>query len=98
MEGMRYMNEYERLINYLNSVINDITDRRSKIEEKNVNNSIVKSSLSNIINLIVNHKLELIDIDELGRLLDGLISECKEVGIETMTPEELAIMEGYERR
>lgn len=69
------MSEYERLINYLNSVINDITDRRSKIEEKNVNNSIVKSSLSNIINLIVNHKLELINIDELGRLLDGLMSE-----------------------
>lgn len=38
------------------------------------------------------------DTKQFSRLLDGLISECKEVGIETMTPEELAIMEGYERR
>ena len=33
---------------------------------------------------------------EFSRLLDGLISECKEVGIETMTPEELRRLDGYE--
>ena len=38
------------------------------------------------------------DTKRFSRLLDGLISDCKEVGIETMTPDELAIMEGYERR
>lgn len=30
---------------------------------------------------------------EFGDLLDGLISECKEMGIETMTPEEVAALE-----
>ena len=35
---------------------------------------------------------------EMSALLDGLISECKEVGIETATPEELKrMMEAYER-
>lgn len=32
---------------------------------------------------------------EFAALLDGLISECKEQGIETMTPTELARLEGY---
>lgn len=36
------------------------------------------------------------DVIEFSRLLDGLISECKEVGIETMTPAELARLEGYD--
>lgn len=38
------------------------------------------------------------DTKQFSRLLDGLISECNEVGIDTKTPEELAILEGYERR
>ena len=33
---------------------------------------------------------------EFSVLLDGLISECQECGIETATPEELARMAGYE--
>ncbi len=33
---------------------------------------------------------------EFSRLLDGLISECKECGVETATPEELARLKGYE--
>lgn len=36
------------------------------------------------------------NIKEFSRLLDGLISECKEVGIETKTPNELLQLEGYE--
>lgn len=32
------------------------------------------------------------DTKEFKRLLDGLISECKEVGIQTLTPEELALL------
>ena len=38
------------------------------------------------------------DTREFSILLDGLISECKEVGIQTMTPQELAQLQGYERR
>ena len=30
------------------------------------------------------------DSKEMSRLINGLVSECKEVGIETLTPEELA--------
>ena len=30
---------------------------------------------------------------EFGVLLDGLISECKEMGIETMTPDEVKALE-----
>ena len=37
------------------------------------------------------------DVKEFTRLLDGLISECKEVGIETKTPEQLLELEGYEK-
>lgn len=36
------------------------------------------------------------DTKEMSRLLDGLISECKEQSIETMTPRELAGLKGYE--
>lgn len=40
---------------------------------------------------------------EMSRLIDGLVSECKEVGIETATPDEIARMlkqygERYERK
>ena len=34
---------------------------------------------------------------EFSRLLDGIISECKEVGIETLTPNQLKELEGYEK-
>lgn len=34
---------------------------------------------------------------EFSKLLDGLVSECKELEIETKTPEELAQLEGYEK-
>ena len=33
---------------------------------------------------------------EFSRLLDGLISECKEMEIETKTKEELLLLEGYD--
>lgn len=36
------------------------------------------------------------DTRQFSRLLDGIISECKEVGIETMTPEEIRRLDGYE--
>ena len=35
--------------------------------------------------------------EEMAHLIDGLVSECKEVGIETATPEELSrMLELYE--
>ena len=36
------------------------------------------------------------DTKEFSRLLDGIISECKEMGIETKTPNQLLELEGYE--
>ena len=36
------------------------------------------------------------NIKEFSRLLDGLISECKEMEIETKTPDQLLELEGYE--
>lgn len=39
-----------------------------------------------------------LDTKEFSLLLDGLISECKEQGIETMTPLELEKLKGYEKR
>jgi len=36
-----------------------------------------------------------LDSKEMARLIDGLVEECRNVGIETMTPEELARLEGY---
>lgn len=35
---------------------------------------------------------------EMGQLIDGTISEAKELGIETLTPDELARLEGYEKQ
>ena len=37
------------------------------------------------------------DSKEMARLIDGLVDECRQVGIETMTPAELARLEGYDR-
>ena len=37
------------------------------------------------------------DSREMAQLIDGTIEECKLQGIETMTPDELARLEGYEK-
>lgn len=37
----------------------------------------------------------LYDSNEFSRLLDGLISECKELGIETLPPHEIKRLRGY---
>lgn len=39
----------------------------------------------------------LLDSKEMAQLIDGTISECKEMGIETMSPQELARLQGYEK-
>lgn len=38
------------------------------------------------------------DSREMAQLIDGAIEECKLQGIETMTPDELARLEGYEKQ
>lgn len=38
------------------------------------------------------------DSREMSILIDGIISECQEVGIETMTPDELERLRGYEKQ
>lgn len=38
------------------------------------------------------------DSKEFSRLLDGLISECKEVGVETLPPHEVERLRGYEKK
>lgn len=38
------------------------------------------------------------DTREMSVLIDGTVSECKEAGIETMTPEELRKLTGYEQK
>lgn len=38
------------------------------------------------------------DSKEMAKLIDGTIEECKAQGIETMTPGELARLEGYEKQ
>lgn len=37
------------------------------------------------------------DTKEMSRLLDGVIIDCKDLGIETKTPVELALLDGYEK-
>lgn len=39
-----------------------------------------------------------LDSSEFSRLVDGAIREAKELGIETMTPSELARLEGYDQQ
>lgn len=69
------MNEYEKLITYLNSVINDINNKSRGIEERNVEQSLIKTSLGNIVELIVSHRINEINIAELSNLLGGLVSD-----------------------
>lgn len=38
------------------------------------------------------------DSQEMAKLIDGTVEECKLQGIETMTPNELARLEGYEKQ
>jgi hypothetical protein len=38
------------------------------------------------------------DSREMSILIDGTISDCQDVGIETMTPDELLRLKGYEKQ
>lgn len=85
------MNEYERLINHLNSVINNINSKIRSIEKRNVEQSLIKTSLENIAQLISNHRINEINIDELSKLLTGLISDAEINSIRNKLTELLAM-------
>ena len=54
------------------------------------------SKLTGCTNVILYSGSSVYDTKQMSRLLDLVIAECKQVGIETATPEELARLEGYD--
>lgn len=53
------------------------------------------SKLPGCTNVILYYGSSTYDTRQMSRLIDLVVAECKENGIETMTPEELARLEGY---
>lgn len=50
---------------------------------------------NNVIIYKVYRRSSEMDTKQFSRLLDGIIYECKQVGIETLTPNEILQLEGY---
>ena len=69
------MNEYERLIDYLNSVINNIESKKQSLEYKNGQLISAKISLENFIELISERRIDEINVNNFGMLLSKFISE-----------------------
>lgn len=55
----------------------------------------VPSKLKGCVNLILYYGSSVYDTAQMAALIDRIIEECKAQGIETMTPLELARLEGY---
>ena len=55
----------------------------------------VPSKLKGCVNLILYYGSSVYDTVQMSALIDELVSECKDQGIETMTPAELARLKGY---
>lgn len=53
------------------------------------------SKIEGCTNVILYYGSSLFDSSQMSRMLDLVIFECKQQGIETMTPEELSRLEGY---
>lgn len=53
------------------------------------------SKLAGCVNVIVYYGSSAYDTEQMARLIDELVRECKDQGIETMTPDELSRLEGY---
>lgn len=53
------------------------------------------SKLPGCTNVILYYGSSTYDTRQMSRLIDLVVAECRENGIETMTPEELARLEGY---
>lgn len=53
------------------------------------------SKIDGCVNVILYYGSSTYDTATMSRLIDNLIADAKELGIETMTPQELARLEGY---
>lgn len=51
-----------------------------------------KSKLEGFVNLIAYYGSSTYDTAQMSRLIDGIVSECKEQGIETLTPDKLQLI------
>lgn len=56
----------------------------------------IPSKLEGCVNVVLYYGSSTYDTAQMTRLIDNIIQDCKEQGIETMTPAELARLEGYE--
>ena len=56
------------------------------------------SKLEGCVNVVLYYGSSTYDTAQMSRLIDNVIQDCKAVGIETMTPMELARLEGYEQQ
>ena len=53
------------------------------------------SKLPGCVNLLLYYGSSTYDGTQMARLIDNIVQDCKAAGIETMTPDELAKLEGY---
>ena len=53
------------------------------------------SKIAGCTNVILYYGSSTFDTAEMSRLIDLVVQECKQQGIETMTPEQLSRLEGY---
>ena len=49
------------------------------------------------MNVVFSYGSSTYDTAQMSRLIDNIVQDCKAVGIETLTPSELAKLEGYEK-
>lgn len=56
------------------------------------------SKIDGCVNVTLYYGSSTYDSKTMSRLIDSLIEDAKELGIETMTPQELARLEGYNER
>lgn len=56
----------------------------------------IPSKLPGCVNVVLYYGSSTYDSAQMSRLIDNIIQDCKAVGIETMTPAELARLEGYD--
>ena len=55
------------------------------------------SKLPGCVNVVLYYGSSTYDTAQMSRLIDNIVQDCKAVGIETLTPSELAKLEGYEK-
>lgn len=56
----------------------------------------IPSKLQGCVNVVLYYGSSTYDTAQMSRLIDNIVQDCKAVGIETLTPSELAKLEGYE--